>query len=156
MAMGSIRQWIVETMTPVVMIISSPEADAMLADRDGLTVADLLRSSAVLRQLNGNAAPSPSPGCYPPVSCLPALSQRAQRENFGRAPLVPSRKTAVYILNWLLLCCAQCLCDPPARLRTASASFVCGSSPPAASTSPAQRHGTPGLPPSMEPCLRPV
>ena len=58
--MGSIRQWIVEAMTPVVMIISSPEADAMIADRNGLTVADLLRPSAFLRQLNG-ASPLPLP-----------------------------------------------------------------------------------------------
>ena len=82
MAMGSIRQWIVESMTPVVMIISSPEADAMLADRDGLTVADLLRPSAFLRQLNGNVPTCPPPRLLSssviPSSLVTVCSARVQ------------------------------------------------------------------------------
>ena len=68
--MGSIRQWITEQMTPVIMIISSPEADAILADRDGLTVADLLRPLAFLRQLNG-ASPPPFPAIGLSAPALP-------------------------------------------------------------------------------------
>ena len=47
------RDWILERLTPAVMVISSPEAESMCQEKNGLTVVDLLRPYGFLHQLSG-------------------------------------------------------------------------------------------------------
>ncbi|KAK9916791.1 hypothetical protein WJX75_007099 [Coccomyxa subellipsoidea] len=46
------RDWILERLTPAVMVISSPEAESMCQEKNGLTVVDLLRPYGFLHQLS--------------------------------------------------------------------------------------------------------
>lgn len=47
------RNWILDTFTPVVMVMSSAEAESLVADRSGLTIADLFRPYAYFHHLSG-------------------------------------------------------------------------------------------------------
>ncbi len=47
------REWILERLTPAVMVISSPEAEEMCQEKNGLTVVDMLRPYGFLHQLSG-------------------------------------------------------------------------------------------------------
>lgn len=47
------REWILERLTPAVMVISSQEAEEMCQEKNGLTVVDLLRPYGFLHQLSG-------------------------------------------------------------------------------------------------------
>jgi hypothetical protein len=48
-----LKEFILERFSPVVMVISSPEVDAMVEGANGLTVSDLLRPHGFLRHLSG-------------------------------------------------------------------------------------------------------
>ena len=47
------RNWILETFTPVVMVIPSREAESLVADGNGLTIVDLLRPYGYFHHLSG-------------------------------------------------------------------------------------------------------
>eukprot|EP00884_Botryococcus_braunii_P008616 jgi/Botrbrau1/17756/Bobra.0127s0015.1 len=47
-----LKEFILERFSPVVMVISSPEVDAMVGGANGLTVPDLLRPHGFLRHLS--------------------------------------------------------------------------------------------------------
>lgn len=47
------RNWILETFTPVVMVVASAEAEAMVAEQNGLTVVDMLRPYGYFHHLSG-------------------------------------------------------------------------------------------------------
>ncbi|KAL3147776.1 hypothetical protein ABBQ32_002510 [Trebouxia sp. C0010 RCD-2024] len=46
------RNWILETFTPVVMVVASAEAEAMVAEQNGLTVVDMLRPYGYFHHLS--------------------------------------------------------------------------------------------------------
>lgn len=47
------RNWILESFTPVVMVVASAEAEAMVAEQNGLTVVDMLRPYGYFHHLSG-------------------------------------------------------------------------------------------------------
>jgi hypothetical protein len=47
------RSWVLETYTPVVMVVASPAVEAAVQQRNGLTIADLLRPSGYFHHLSG-------------------------------------------------------------------------------------------------------
>ena len=47
------RNWILETFTPVVMVVASAEAEALVAEQNGLTIVDLLRPYGYFHHLSG-------------------------------------------------------------------------------------------------------
>ncbi len=47
------REWILERLTPAVMVISSQEVEEMCQEKNGLTVVDMLRPYGFLHQLSG-------------------------------------------------------------------------------------------------------
>lgn len=47
------REWISDRLTPAVMVVSSPEAEDMCQEKNGLSVVDLLRPYGFLHQLSG-------------------------------------------------------------------------------------------------------
>lgn len=49
------KDFILERFSPVVMVISSPDVDAMVGEANGLTVPDLLRPHGFLRNLSGES-----------------------------------------------------------------------------------------------------
>ena len=51
--MEDLREWILQRFTPAVMVVSSPEAEALCQQENGLTVVDLLRPYRFLHQLSG-------------------------------------------------------------------------------------------------------
>lgn len=58
-----LREWILERLTPVIMVVSSPEAEEMCQKLNGLTVVDLLRPYGIFSQLSGERWPSAEYGC---------------------------------------------------------------------------------------------
>jgi hypothetical protein len=50
-----LRSWIPERFTPVVMVVSTPEAEEMVQVNNGLTVVDMLRPLGEFRSLSGAA-----------------------------------------------------------------------------------------------------
>ena len=63
------RNWIMERFTPVVMVVSSPEADRMCEERNGLTVVDLLRPYGFFHHLSGVLSAYPFLQCQSFISC---------------------------------------------------------------------------------------
>ena len=53
------RNWILETFTPVVMVVASAEAEALIAEHNGLTIVDMLRPYGYFHHLSGTQ----SQGC---------------------------------------------------------------------------------------------
>ena len=51
-----LREWIGEQITPAVMVISSPEIEALCQESNGLSMVDLLRPFGFLQQLSGELA----------------------------------------------------------------------------------------------------
>ena len=47
------RNLILDTFTPVVMVIPSPEAEALVAQNNGLTIVDMLRPYGYFHHLSG-------------------------------------------------------------------------------------------------------
>lgn len=47
------RNWILDTFTPVVMVMPSAEAESMVADRNGFTIVDLFRPYGYFHHLSG-------------------------------------------------------------------------------------------------------
>lgn len=47
------RSWILETFTPVVMVVPSPEAEDLVAQNNGLTIVDMLRPYGYFHHLSG-------------------------------------------------------------------------------------------------------
>ena len=47
------RNWILETFTPVVMVVASAEAEALIAEHNGLTFVDMLRPYGYFHHLSG-------------------------------------------------------------------------------------------------------
>ena len=47
------RNWIMEAFTPVVMVVSSAEAEASVAQHNGLTIVDMLRPYGFFHHLSG-------------------------------------------------------------------------------------------------------
>ena len=47
------RNWILETFTPVVMVVASAEAEALIVERNGLTIVDMLRPYGYFHHLSG-------------------------------------------------------------------------------------------------------
>lgn len=47
------REWIQENFTPAVMVITSPEIEALCQESNGLNIVDLLRPFGYLQQLSG-------------------------------------------------------------------------------------------------------
>ena len=47
------RNWILDRVTPVIMIVPSPEAEALVAQNNGLTIVDMLRPYGYFRHLSG-------------------------------------------------------------------------------------------------------
>lgn len=47
------RDWILETFTPVVMIVPSPEAESLVSQHNGLTIVDMLRPYGYFHHLSG-------------------------------------------------------------------------------------------------------
>lgn len=47
------RNWILETFTPVVMVVASAEAEALIAEHNGLTIVDMLRPYGYFHHLSG-------------------------------------------------------------------------------------------------------
>ena len=67
------KEWIQANFTPAVMVISSPESEALCQEANGLSIVDLLRPFGFLQQLSGEPAPtllrygilySPTGCCY--------------------------------------------------------------------------------------------
>ena len=52
------RNWILETFTPVVMVVTSPEAEASVTEHNALTIVDMLRPYGYFHHLSGAALPS--------------------------------------------------------------------------------------------------
>ena len=50
------RSWVLETYTPVVMVVASPAVEAAMQERNGLTITDLLRPSGYFHHLSGEFA----------------------------------------------------------------------------------------------------
>ena len=50
-----LRSWIPERFTPVVMVITSPEAEEMVQLSNGLTVVEMLRPQGAFHNLSGAA-----------------------------------------------------------------------------------------------------
>ena len=80
------RNWILETFTPVVMVIPSREAESLVADRNGLTIVDLLRPYGYFHHLSGMSA----------HACLHAFVQRnnSHQQCFITACKAPARHAA--------------------------------------------------------------
>ena len=55
--MEDLREWALQRFTPVVMVVSTPEAEALCQEANGLTVVDLLRPFGNLHQLSGTMPP---------------------------------------------------------------------------------------------------
>lgn len=47
------RNWILENFTPVVMVVASAEAEALIAENNGLTIVDMLRPYGYFHHLSG-------------------------------------------------------------------------------------------------------
>lgn len=47
------RNWILETFTPVVMVVASAEAEALIVEHNGLTIVDMLRPYGYFHHLSG-------------------------------------------------------------------------------------------------------
>ena len=47
------RNWVLETFTPVVMVMPSAEAESLVADRNGFTIVDLFRPYGYFHHLSG-------------------------------------------------------------------------------------------------------
>lgn len=47
------RRWVLETFSPVVMVVASPALEAAVQRHNGLNVTDVLRPSGYFRHLNG-------------------------------------------------------------------------------------------------------
>ena len=47
------RDRLLETYSPVVMVVSSPEAEALVQEKNGLTIVDLLRPFGYFHHLSG-------------------------------------------------------------------------------------------------------
>ena len=47
------RNWILDTFTPVVMVVASAEAEALVAEHNGLTIVDMLRPYGYFHHLSG-------------------------------------------------------------------------------------------------------
>ena len=52
------RNWILETFTPVVMVVASAEAEALVAEDNGLTIVDMLRPYGYFHHLSGTGPQS--------------------------------------------------------------------------------------------------
>ena len=52
------KEWIQTNFTPVVMVISSPECEALCQEANGLNIVDVLRPFGFLQQLSGELAPT--------------------------------------------------------------------------------------------------
>jgi hypothetical protein len=63
-----LREWILERVTPVVMVVSSPEAEKLCQEKNGLTVVDLLRPYGIFHQLSGKLRSSRSSACQSQIS----------------------------------------------------------------------------------------
>ena len=50
-----LRSWIPERFTPVVMVITTPEAEEMVQLSNGLTVVEMLRPQGAFHNLSGTA-----------------------------------------------------------------------------------------------------
>ena len=61
MTMEDLRDWVLQRFTPAVMVVSSPAAEALCQDENGLTVVDLLRPYGFLHQLSGELQCSGTP-----------------------------------------------------------------------------------------------
>lgn len=48
-----LKEWIQDSFTPAVMVISSPEVEALCQESNGLNIVDLLRPFGLLQQLSG-------------------------------------------------------------------------------------------------------
>ena len=48
------KEWIQETFTPAVMVISSPEVEALCQESNGFNIVDMLRPFGYLQQLSGD------------------------------------------------------------------------------------------------------
>ena len=49
------RDRLLETYSPAVMVVSSPEAEAMVQEKNGLTIVDLLRPFGYFHHLSGKS-----------------------------------------------------------------------------------------------------
>lgn len=58
------RSWVLESYTPVVMVVASPAVEAAVQQRNGLTIADLLRPSGYFHHLSGTL-----PAVQNPCAC---------------------------------------------------------------------------------------
>ena len=47
------KEWIQENFTPAVMVISSPEVEALCQECNGFNIVDMLRPFGYLQQLSG-------------------------------------------------------------------------------------------------------
>ena len=54
------RNWILEKFTPVVMVVPSNEAEALVAEHNGLTIVDMLRPYGYFHHLSGETLESDS------------------------------------------------------------------------------------------------
>ena len=52
------RNWVLERFTPCVMVIASPEAEAMCQEKNGVTVINLLRPFGFFHHLSGECSPT--------------------------------------------------------------------------------------------------
>ncbi len=51
--MDDFKRWVLERNSPVVLVASTPAAEAVVATRNGLGVVDLLRAFAQIGRLDG-------------------------------------------------------------------------------------------------------
>ena len=61
------KEWIQENFTPAVMVISSPEIEALCQESNGFNIVDMLRPFGYLQQLSGEVPISRCPATARPV-----------------------------------------------------------------------------------------
>lgn len=97
-----LRSWIADAMSPTVMVVASPAAEAAVADRNGLTIADVLRPSGFLRNLNGIP-----PLLFPPRQA--PLHSLAHCSPEHRSQSVDASMYCILLAPLRRACCLQCL-----------------------------------------------
>jgi hypothetical protein len=54
--MEAVRAWVEERLAPVVLVVGTPAAEAIMATANGLSIVDLLRPQARVTGMNGARA----------------------------------------------------------------------------------------------------
>ena len=91
------RNWILESFTPVVMVVASAEAEALVAEQNGLTIVDMLRPYGYFHHLSGMRSKNTNSiiCCRKKAAPFPTLPRCAEADMQSLCALLESNPIAL-------------------------------------------------------------